>query len=135
MPIKERIVDLAAIATLVSGCGGTPEDATTTTGDSATPPWEQTGSSGATGRGDATDGNSGTGDGDGDGTTRGNSGGADTTGGDAPTSTSGRGTTDDDGSTTATDETGRDDELPPIPDLGGGMDTGEDDDDDDAAGA
>jgi hypothetical protein len=124
MPLKERIVDLAALASLVSGCGTGTDVTSTTFGDGSTPPWDRaTGTD--TGTSPETHGN------DDHGGTRGND------GDDGLDSTSGRpgDTTTTSSSSSGVDTpgepmTGADGELPPIPDLGGGDDDGDDDDDD-----
>jgi len=135
MPIKERIVDLAALASLISACG-TGTDATSTTfGDGSTPPWDQT-----TGTDTSTGGR--TSGADDHGATRGGEGDdvADSTVGttsgrpdDTTTSTSGASSAG--GETRGEPLTDGGDELPPIPDLGGGEESDDGDDDDDDAAA
>lgn len=131
MPIKERIVDLAALASLISACG-TGTDATSTTfDDGSTPPWDQT-----TGTDTSTGGRtSGAGD---HGATRGGEGddALDSTVGttsDRPddTTSATTGASSSGGETRGEPLTDGGDELPPIPDLGGGNDDDGDDDDGD----
>src|SRR5262245_17831462 len=123
MPIKERLVDLAALASLVSACGGpSTVDPNTTFGDDSTPPWDQT---------TGTDTSSGgrTSGADDNGATQG------AEGDEAVDSTVGTTSGRPDDPTTSSSTSGGDthgepmtdggDELPPIPDLGGGSDDGD----------
>ena len=135
MPIKERIVDLAALASLISACGTGTDATSTSLDDGSTPPWDQTTST------DTSTGGR-TGGADEQGATRGGE------GDDVLDSTAGTSTGRPDETTSTTSSTSSassssggepltegGDDLPPIPDLGGGEegDDGDDDDDDAAA--